>query len=273
VKRYSGKTFVLEVVMLLVSVAFFFPVYVLINLALKPLHDQSSPTSIVRAPTADNFTEAWNQGALGHGLVTSAIITTVSVALIVVVAAPAAYALARMTSRWSRAVFFVFMLGLLLPVQLGTFPLYTTMGNLHLLGTRLSMVIIYTGLQVPFSVFLYALFLRALPLDYEEAARIDGAGPLRTFIEVVFPLLRPVTGTVVILNAVFISTDFFLPLLYLSGSPNETAPVALYSFVTQFVTHWNLVFAGVIITITPVLIAYFAMQRSIIRGFAGGVKG
>ncbi|WP_255271924.1 carbohydrate ABC transporter permease [Actinomadura madurae] len=142
-----------------------------------------------------------------------------------------------------------------------------------LLGTLWSLVLFYSGLQVPFAVFLYAGFLRVLPREYEEAALIDGGGPLQVFWRVVFPLLRPVTGTVVILNAIFVWNDFLTPFLYLSGSDQQTIPVAVYGFIGQYVSQWNLVFAGLVIAVLPILIAYFVMQRHIIKGFAGGLKG
>ena len=102
---------------------------------------------------------------------------------------------------------------------------------------------------------------------------IDGAGALRAFFQVVFPLVRPVTLTVVILDAVFVWNDFFTPLLYLSGSASQTIPVAIFAFVGQYTSDWNLVFAGLVIAILPILIVYFLMQRYIISGFAGGLKG
>jgi raffinose/stachyose/melibiose transport system permease protein len=126
---------------------------------------------------------------------------------------------------------------------------------------------------MPFSVFLYTAFLRAMPRDYEEAAVLDGCSPFQAFWRVVFPLLRPVTGTVVILNAIFIWNDFLTPLLYLSGSSHQTIPVAIYTFVGQYTSNWQLVFAGLVMGITPILLIYFAMQRHIIRGFTGGLKG
>jgi raffinose/stachyose/melibiose transport system permease protein len=126
---------------------------------------------------------------------------------------------------------------------------------------------------MPFSIFLYTGFLRALPAEYEEAAAIDGAGPFATFRRVVFPLLRPITGTVAILNVLVVWNDFLTPLLYLSGSGQQTVPVTLYSFVGQYVSQWNLVFAGLVISIAPILIIYFLLQRTVIQGFASGLKG
>lgn len=271
--RYTERTLALEIVMICFGLLFAFPVYVLINLSLKRPSDGSSPITPVTHLTLSNYSNAWQEAGLGGAIVDSVVVTVTTVALIVCISAMAAYPLARATRAWSRLAYWTIMIGLLLPFQLGLIPLYLTIRDMHLLGTVWSLVLFYSGMQVPFSTFLYTGFLRALPAGYEEAAMIDGAGPLRTFWRVVFPLLRPVTATVVILNAVFTWNDFLTPLLYLSGSNQQTLPVAVFGFVGQYVSQWNLVFAGLVISIAPVLAVYFLLQRSIIRGFAGGLKG
>ena len=126
---------------------------------------------------------------------------------------------------------------------------------------------------MPLTVFLYTGFIRALPRDYEEAARVDGAGILLTFRRVVIPLLRPVTATVAVLTGIIVWNEFFIALIFLSGSHAQTVPVALYSFVGGYVARWNLIFAGLAITIAPILAFYLFAQRHLIRGFTAGVKG
>jgi raffinose/stachyose/melibiose transport system permease protein len=273
VNRYRWRTFGLEVVMIGVALAVAFPVYVLINLAVRAPSDTSSPIRPTTSPTLHNFTEAWQQGALGGAMVNSLLIAAVSVAVVLAVSSLAAYPLARATARWSRGMFLLIMLGLVLPFQLAALPLYQTMRDLGLLGSAWSLILFYSGLQVPFTTFLYIGFLRSLPREFEDAALIDGAGPLEVFRFVVFPMLKPITVTALVLNAVFVWNDFFTPLLYLSGSSQQTMPVAVAGFVGQFVSDWNLIFAALLISILPILVVYFALQRSIINGFAGGLKG
>jgi raffinose/stachyose/melibiose transport system permease protein len=259
--------------MITCTVAVAFPVYVLVNLSLRDSHDTSSVVAPTTSPTLRNYADAWRDAGLAGAIVNSVVVTALSVVVIVVISAMAAYPLARVTARWSRWVFLLVMIGLLLPFQLALLPLYHTIRDLHLLGTLWSLVLFYSGLQVPFATFLYVAFLRALPRDYEEAALIDGASPIRAFRSVVFPLLRPITGTVVILNAIFVWNDFFTPFLYLSGTDQQTIPVAVFGFIGQYVSQWNLVFAGLVIAMLPILIIYFLMQRQIIKGFSGGLKG
>ncbi|MEV4281271.1 carbohydrate ABC transporter permease [Actinoplanes xinjiangensis] len=271
--RYTRRTLALEMLMIAVAVVFAFPVYVLVNLAIRAPSDTSSPISPTLSPTLDNFTQAWQEGGLGGALINSVLVTAVSVLIVLAVSSLAAYPLARSTAHWSRGTFLLILLGLVLPFQLAALPLYQTIRDLGLLGSVWSLVLFYAGLQVPFTTFLYVGFLRALPRDFEEAATIDGCGPLTAFRYVVLPMLKPITVTALVLNTVSVWNDFFTPLLYLSGSDQQTMPVAVAGFVGQFVSDWNLIFAALLISIVPVLAVYLALQRSIINGFAGGLKG
>jgi raffinose/stachyose/melibiose transport system permease protein len=273
VNRYRWRTLVLEMAMIAAALVVAFPVYVLVNLAIRPPSDTSSPLRPTTRPTLDNFTQAWQEGGLGGALLNSVLVTTASVLIVLAVSSLAAYPLARATARWSRGMFLLIMLGLILPFQLAALPLYQTMRDLGLLGSVWALILFYSGLQVPFTTFLYIGFMRALPRDFEDAALIDGCRPLEAFRYVVFPMLKPITVTALVLNAIAVWNDFFTPLLYLSGSSQQTMPVALAGFVGQFVSDWNLIFAALLISIVPILAVYFALQRSIINGFAGGLKG
>jgi len=273
VNRYRARTFGLEMLMVAAGAVVAFPVYVLVNLAIRPTSDTSSPIRPTTKPTLDNFTQAWREGGLGGALFNSMLVTTLSVLVVLAVSSLAAYPLARATAKWSRGLFLLIMLGLVLPFQLAALPLYQTMRDLGLLGSVWALVLFYSGLQVPFTTFLYIGFMRALPRDFEDAAAIDGCRPLEVFRYVVFPMLKPITVTALVLNAISVWNDFFTPLLYLSGSDQQTMPVALAGFVGQFVSDWNLIFAALVISIVPILAVYFALQRSIINGFAGGLKG
>jgi raffinose/stachyose/melibiose transport system permease protein len=147
------------------------------------------------------------------------------------------------------------------------------MRELDLVGTYLGMIVLNTGLLMPLTVFLYTGFIRALPRDYEEAARVDGAGILQTFARVVFPLLWPITATVAVFLGIVVWNEFFIALVFLTGSRFETVPVAVYSLAGEDVARWNLIFAGIAITIVPILALFVFAQRRLVRGFSAGVKG
>ena len=256
--RYRPRTFGLEVLMLAIGLAFLYPVYVLVKLSFEQ---------------SGNYSGAWNGAHLGAAMLNSTIITVISLIALVMVGSTAAYYLARTHTRLAYGLYLLFLLGIVLPFQLALVPLYKFMKDTGLLGSYASMILFYTGLQVPFTIFLYTGFLRALPREYGEAALVDGANHWQSFTRVTFPLLRPITGTVVILNAVFVWNDFVTPLVYLGGTPNETLPVVVYQFVGQYVSNWGYIFAAVVVASLPILVVFLLLQRYVIKGFASGLKG
>ena len=272
-ERYTRRTLALEIVLVLAAIIFISPLYVMVNVAVKSVTNTPDPLTPAFPPTADSFKAAWNDAHLANALLNTTLITVTSLAIVVLVSSMAGYAIARKTSRLSRLAFLAFLSGLLLPVQLAVVPMYQIMLKMGLLGTVWSLIFYYSAVLLPFSIFLYASLVRGLPQDYEEAARVDGAGPYRTFFSIIFPLTKAVTGTVIILNAVGIWNDFFTPRLYLAGSGVETVTVSLYSYVGQYATEWPLIFGGLIIASLPILILFFILQKKVISGFAGGLKG
>lgn len=272
-RSYTWRTALREFSLLAVAAVFAIPLYILLNLAFRGPGSDQSALALTADPTFENFVTAWERAQLGSAMLNSAFVTIVSVTLIVVISSMAGYALVRVVSRLSTFAYWFMVAGLLIPFQMVLIPLYMSIRDLGLLGTTWSLIIFYVGYQMPFSIFLYTGFLRALPREYEEVAWIDGASTWRTFWHVVFPLLRPITGTVVILNGIHIWNDFLTPLLYLSGTPNQTIPVAIFSFIDQYVSDWPLVFAGLVTGVAPILAVFFLLQRNVIKGFASGLKG
>ena len=135
------------------------------------------------------------------------------------------------------------------------------------------MILLWIGILLPLSVFLYASFFRGMTTEYEEAAVIDGASPTQAFFRVVLPLMSPATGTVAILAGLIVWNDFFNSLIFLGGSETQTLPVAMYTYVGGLVSAWNKIFAVVIISMIPILVFYMFAQKRFIQGFAGGLKG
>jgi raffinose/stachyose/melibiose transport system permease protein len=181
--------------------------------------------------------------------------------------------LTRSTSRWSNRTYYLFLIAILLPTQLGIVPLYVEARTLGLVGTPWGMIVVYTGMLMPLSVFLYAGFFRRMPIDYEEAATVDGASRTRLFTQIAFPLIGPATGTVAILAGLIVWNDFFTALIFLNGSEYQTLPVVMYNYVGSLVSQWNLIFAVVIVSMIPILAFYFFAQKKFIQGYAGGLKG
>lgn len=264
--------------MVLLAVIFALPFYLLIEISLKSTNDfNESPLTPLFDVEWGNYAQAWTSGGvtggMGRALFNSAVMTVASVACLVLVAALTSYVLARRTSLLSRGLYVLFVVGFIMPATLGLVPVYVAMRAFGLLATYHGMVILHTAGILPFAVFLYTGFIRALPTEYEEAAQVDGAGLFRTFFRVVVPLLRPITTTVAMLAGLIVWNDFFLALIFMSGTPIATLPLALNTFVNENYTQWNIIFAGATIAIMPMLCIFFIAQRRFVRGFAGGIRG
>ncbi len=276
--RYTRSTLVREVITIVVVVILLLPFYVLITTSLKTSSDVLTSSSLaVPHPTLQAFATILGNtgqanGNIVFGLLMSVFITVGTVILLVAFGSMTGYVLARRTTRWSRVAYYAFMIGITVPTQLGVVPLYAGARSLGLVGSPVGMIVIYTGLLLPLSVFFYAGFFRGLPRDYEEAATIDGAGRWQVFLRVVFPLMSPVTGSVAIVAGLFVWNDFFTALIFLNGSGYATLPLVVYNYVGSVSTQWNLVFAVVIISMIPVLAFYLFAQRRFIQGFSGGLK-
>jgi raffinose/stachyose/melibiose transport system permease protein len=277
--RYRKRTFVLEVFTILVVLAGLTPFWILVMTSLKSGPEVLTTPAFEppKHPTLENFRTLLSPSSTAsesiiHGLENSAIITFGSIVGLVCFGSITAYALVRGKSRWTTRSYFLFLIAIILPTQLGVLPLYVEARNLGLVGTRIGMIIIYIGVLLPLSVFLYAGFMRSLPPEYEEAATIDGASRIQTFTRVVFPLMAPATGTVAILAGLIVWNDFFTPLIFLNGSANQTLPVVMYNYVGALVSQWNLIFAIVLISMVPILAFYMFAQKKFIQGFAGGLK-
>ncbi|MGH3243927.1 MAG: carbohydrate ABC transporter permease [Spirillospora sp.] len=277
--RYTSRSFVREVVMILAAMLFAMPLYFLIAISLKT--DQQLTLEPLKPPLADpnwgNFADAWSSGGttggMGRAFLNTVIITVGSVVCLVLVSSLTAYVIARRTSRVSNGLYVLFVIGFIMPLTLGLVPIYVVMRSMGLLATYHGIIILHTAGILPFAVFLYVGFIRALPTEYEEAAQVDGAGMFRTFFKVVIPLLRPITTTVAMLSGLIVWNDFFLALIFMSGSSIGTLPIALNSFVNENYTQWNLVFAGATIAILPMLAVFIVAQRQFVRGLAGGIRG
>jgi len=275
--RYTRGTFLREIALILVAIVYCLPFYLMFAIALESTEQTyRAPLALPSPPQLGNFAEAWHTGGqsgLPPAFVSSAIITVSSVVGLIVLGSLCAYTIARRAGRLSNVVFALVVIGIILPFQLAVIPLFVAMLHLGLVGNYLGFIVLNIGLLMPLTVFLYTGFIRALPRDYEEAARVDGAGIVRIFARVVFPLLRPITATVAVFIGISIWNEFFVARIFLSGSRHETITVALYAFSGENLARWNLLFAGLAITIAPILLFYLFAQRHLIRGFTAGVKG
>ena len=258
---------------ILVCLLVIIPVYVVVVNSLKD--SAQARTMSANLPTSlhfENFTTVIERGKLAQTFVNSMLYASSATVISTILAAMAAYVLARNKSPMNRFVYFFFVMGIAMPLNF--FTLTKIMQLTHLINTRLGIIILYAATQIPFNVFLMYGFVDAIPQELDEAAIIDGCGPLRLFFSVIFPLLMPVIVTAGVLNFVGIWNDFLLPLYYLNNSTYWPMTLAVYNFFGQFQQDWNLVSADIVLTVLPVLIIYLLGQRFILSGLtSGAVKG
>lgn len=206
----------------------------------------------------------------------SLIVAVISIAIIVVLASMCAWMLARTENKISKFIFMLFVATMLIPFQTLMMPLMQVLGfgrdTLHLpvVDTLGGLIFCYIGFGASMSVFLYHGFVKSVPVALEEAATIDGCSKFGVFWRIVFPMLKPVTMTVIILDVIWIWNDYLLPSLVLTSKANRTIPLSTASFFGQFTIQWNMAMAGLTLTIIPVIIFYLCAQKYIVKGVAAG---
>ncbi len=225
-------------------------------------------------PQWENFLEVFQAG--NYQILTSfknsILLTTRAVICLVIFCSMAGYVMQRRSDRTTKVVNTMIMAGLMIPAAI--LPTIWVMQTLHLYKTMPGMILIETALQIPFTVMLYRGFMGTIPTELEEAAFIDGCTPLTMFRSIIFPLLKPVTATVIILDAVHIFNDFTNPLYFFPGKENVTVQVTLYNFMGMYSSSYNLLFADVLVITVPMLMIFLIFNRKIVEGMvAGSVKG
>jgi raffinose/stachyose/melibiose transport system permease protein len=204
--------------------------------------------------------------------VNSFILTVTSVALMVVFGAMVGWVLQRRRSRWNGLINFLVLSGLIIPPAV--VPTIWVLQTLGIFKTLHGLILIEVAFGLSFCILLFRAFVSTIPRELDEAALIDGAGPLRLFFQVVFPLLRSVIVTVVVVQAVVVFNDFANPLYFLPGESNATVQLTLYNFQGQFETQWNLLAMNILLITIPPLIMYVFFNRQIVAGLtSGALKG
>lgn len=204
----------------------------------------------------------------------SLIVTVCSLALIILLAAAAAHALAEYRFTGNSWIALYLMIGIMVPIRLGTVAILRLMVELHLINTLPALILVYTAQGLPVAVFILTEYMRSLPRELKDAARIDGLGEYRIFFEVVLPLIRPMIATVAVFSMVPIWNDLWFPLILAPGESTRTVTLGVQQFIGQFTVNWNAVLAALSLAIVPVMALYAIFSRQLIRGItAGAVKG
>lgn len=270
------KNLVLDIVGVLFVIVFFItPFFFMFINALK----SKKEANLMRLtlPTEihwENFSEVIKAGnyQVFRAFMNSAIITIGTVLLIVIVCSMAGYVIQRRKGKAVQVLTFFIMAGLMIPAAV--LPTIWLLQILHLYKTMIGMILIETALSIPFAIILYRGYIASVPVELEEAGYIDGCNRFSIFSKIIFPLLKPITSSVVILNAVSTFNDFTNPLYFLPGAKNATIQLTLYNYMGKYASSYNLLFADAFIITLPMIILFLFFNKQIVAGMtAGSVKG
>ena len=270
-KKITNILSMAVLLMIIVFCAFMFPFVMVIINSLKQKRDIiKSPFSwlfTIKGLSFDNFVKAFNQMNFLNAFKNSLVVT--------VTAAMLAYYIVRNVNVFSNIIFALMVASMIIPFQAIMIPLVSVYGGtLNILNHRLTLIFMHTGFSMAMSVFMFHGFIRgSIPLALEEAAYIDGCTHTQTFFRIVFPLLKPIISTMVIMNAMAFWNDFLLPSLVLTDKKLLTLPLSTYSFYGTYSADYGTIMAGLLLCVIPILILYVALQKQIINGVvAGAVK-
>jgi ABC-type glycerol-3-phosphate transport system permease component len=251
--------------------AMLFPLLNMVGMSLKTMGEMaSSPISFPQSWQWSNYATAWQEGSLGRYLINSTIVSAASVFFVAFFSSMAAYVLARFAFRGNTLIYLLFLAGLALPIPLIAVPLFIIMKNFNLINNLLSVILVYVASGMSFSVFLLVTFFRTIPVELEEAARIEGANSFQIYVYIMVPLVRPALTTVALFNFVGSWNGLFFPLIFLSDKSQMTVTVGVLSFVGQYGTQWNLLLPALVIVILPTVIVFSLASRQFIRGLTAG---
>jgi len=186
----------------------------------------------------------------------------------------AAHALSEYDFRGNRALGLYLIVGIMVPIRLGTVALLNLIVDLNLANTLTALILVYTAQGLPIAIFIFTEFLRSVPREIKDSARIDGLSEYRIFFEVVIPLVRPVIATVAVFSMIPIWNDLWFPLILAPGESTRTVTLGVQQFIGQYTVDWGAVLAALTISVVPVLVLYIIFSKQLIRGItSGAVKG
>jgi len=276
VRKFIGNIWLDAVALVVIGIVFIVPFVFIFLTAAKPRPEASlfkfSWPSHFQLIENIRDVVAFGDNRMLLALWNSALLTVGSVTLIVLLSAMVAFVMQRRRDRVALAASTVMLAGLIIPPAV--VPTIFLLQWLGLYKTLLGLIMVEVAFTMPFATLVLRAFMASIPREIDEAATIDGASPLRVFSSIILPLLRPAIVTVIVVSAVGIYNDFAGPLYFLPGSQNVTAQVTLFSFISQFSSQWNLLFADVVVITIPPLIMFMFFQRQIVAGLtAGAIKG
>jgi raffinose/stachyose/melibiose transport system permease protein len=253
------------------------PLIIALSSSFRSVKNMTNPLNLFTEFTFESYQIAFTKMHFPTALLNSVILTFTSVFVVIILTAMAAYPIARIDNKLSKFLYIFFLSGLVVPSQMVIIPIVQTMQSLNIPSGQFSPIIMFITCSIPFSSFLFAGFIKSsIPIEVEESALIDGAGLLRRFWQIVFPLLIPVTVAVMITQGVWIWNDYFFPMIFISKVADTPIPLAMLGFMGDQTnpTAWNVLFAACFLAALPLLSIFAFLQKFFIGGLTvGSVKG
>ncbi|MCK9861495.1 carbohydrate ABC transporter permease [Paenibacillus sp. ATY16] len=271
----TAGNILLFVVTIVIAIIFVFPIFFNIMSAFKSNPEiMKDAIAFPKGFYVESFKYLVTKTDYPKAMLNSAILTLGSIAAMIVIIPMAAYAIERNNKKWTNAVFVFFLFGMMVPFQVYMIPLFKELNIMGLFGNLVGPIMIYIAGSVGFGVLLYTSFLKGVPREIEESAEIDGCTRIGIFWRIVFPLLGPVTASMVVLQGLGIWNDFLMPMLVLPSGQTKTMIVELFYYVGEFSSRWDMIFAGTTMSLVPVLIAFLSLQKYFVKGVSSGaIKG
>ncbi|WP_416147501.1 carbohydrate ABC transporter permease [Salipaludibacillus sp. HK11] len=265
-QKYGVYTFII-----IGALFILFPLYLTVVTSLKtPNETAESLLSLPSSLNFSNFLQAAEMSNYVGAFFNSFLITTISVVVIIAIGSIASFAIARNQDQvFYRVMYYFFVSGLFIPFQVMMLPLVQQLSSIGMMN-KWGLILLYATYGLFQSVFLYVSYFRSIPREIEDAALIDGCGVFRMFWYILFPMLKPMTVTLIVLNIIWIWNDFLMPLVILSDSSDWTLPLMQYVFESQYAANYNLAFASYLMVLAPVIVVYLFLQKHIIGGVSDG---
>lgn len=270
-EKKNSRKILFYIIFVLLLLAFLYPFFLVVMNSFKTNKEVIlNPVSLPAGLNIDGYLKAYENMNYLQSFGNSLFVTVGSVLMLVLISVMCAHLFARNNWKINNIVLMLMVASMIIPFQTIMIPVVKNFSSLDLTDNLFAVIFFHMGAHVAMAVFMYHGFIKGIPYELEEAAMIDGCGHMRLLFQILFPMLKPITSTIVILDVLAIWNDFLLPYVLLYKNSLKTLPLMTYSFVGQYSTDYSLVTAGLVLTMLPVVILYLFLQKQIIEGVAQG---
>lgn len=275
-KKKIGKTMILQMITIGASLFFFLPMFLILNFSFKTKKEMllTSPFSLPESFSLENFGNAFQKLDMIHTFTNTLFYTAAAVCILALLCGAGAWAIARRNERFFKFAYIYFIIGILVPAQALFIQIFLIGNTLHLINNRVGIICMYIVSGISFGMFMMSSFMNTVPVELEEAARIDGCSVLRTFFSVVVPVLKPAYATLIIMQSFQIWNEYLMSSLFISKKELRTIVISMQVLFSTLRNDYSTAMAAIIISALPIIILFICLQKYFIKGMTiGAVKG